>query len=157
MYKAHAKALRKKEEKREETYRGSHRDEPFPSPHRSYPQLSSASEVCWLKKMKKDQLLFSTEKKISKRTTSGRKKKNEWETVREHTRQQKHIPFLNHNILNLAFIHNLQRHRALVLIKPLFSGVNMEINTGVGSTDDHGDEVGAFVETFIANWGFEEI
>lgn len=33
----------------------------------------------------------------------------------------------------------------------------MEINSRVGSTDDHGDKVGALVEALVANWGFEEM
>lgn len=33
----------------------------------------------------------------------------------------------------------------------------MKINTRVGSTDDHGDKIGAFIEALVANWGFEEM
>jgi hypothetical protein len=47
------------------------------------------------------------------------------------TRQKKHLPFVDGNVLELALVDNLQQHGALVLVEPLGRLVDVVVVAGI--------------------------
>jgi hypothetical protein len=51
-----------------------------------------------------------------------------------HTRQQKHLAFPNVNVPELAVIHYLKKHSALILVEPLCSLIDVVISPSIWAT-----------------------
>lgn len=63
--------------------------------------------------------------------------------------QEEHLSFLDGEILELAVIHDLEEHVALVLIEPFLSLVDVVVCPGVGSSDSHDDKVAALDKVVV--------
>ena len=56
---------------------------------------------------------------------------------------------MNGDIPHLVTIDHFERHRPLVLVEPFFGGIDMEIDTGIGTAYNHEDEIVPLVHAFV--------
>ncbi len=66
-------------------------------------------------------------------------------------RQKEHVPFVDMHITGHAVVNNLDGDVPFQLIEQLFAFVVVVVLPGIGSTDDHHDEFGVFVDLGIAD------